>query len=155
MTSALQLAITQLGVQEATGNNDGIPAARYNHGEEKAWCAAFVTWLFKTAGNALPGNEYMNASVAYMEAQMIAAHAFFGRDHNGEWEQRPEPGDIVFFADRGASDRGAGRHVGIVESCDSSGTIRTIEGNLGNKVQRAKHNIFVDKRVVGFARWVR
>lgn len=48
------IAESQVGVREATGNNDGPEVAMYlfNTGlpEGYAWCAAFVSWVFQEAG---------------------------------------------------------------------------------------------------------
>lgn len=52
------LAQAQIGVREATGNNDGLQveaylsAARLKNGQP--WCAAFLTWVFKQAGYDQP-----------------------------------------------------------------------------------------------------
>ena len=128
--SALAAARSQLGVREATGRNDGIPAQRYSNGRREPWCANFVAWSFRQAGKQLPGNQRSLASVQYMEDQMKKA----GRFHRGV----PKPGDIIFFKNRGNSDRGGGRHVGIVERV-ANGRVYTIEGNSSNAVRRRSY----------------
>ena len=50
-------AKTQIGVREATGNNDGVPSERYSNGQKEPWCANFVSWCFRESGNPLPGNQ--------------------------------------------------------------------------------------------------
>jgi uncharacterized protein (TIGR02594 family) len=144
--SPLEIAISQIGVAEATGKNDGIPADRYNSGEEKPWCAAFVAWCFEQAKTPLPGKPWLLASVQYMEDQFKKV---------GKWTERakaqPQPGDIVFFGNRGKSDKGPGRHVGIVEKVDQY-HVHTIEGNLSNSVRRASHSRD-DRRISGYGRW--
>lgn len=148
----LDYARSQLGVREATGRNDGVPAERYNHGEAKAWCATFVAWCFAQAGCPLPGNQYRLASVQCMEDEL--------RDVGLCWPREtflPDAGDIVFFDSRGQSDRGTGRHVGIVELVTtrrSGSTLWTIEGNSSNAVRRRQYNAS-DKYVTGYARWGR
>src|SRR5690606_13711109 len=112
--SVLDIAQSQVGIREATGNNDGIPSERYSNGRKEPWCANFVAWTFRQSGNPLPGNQRRLASVQHMEDQMKAA---------GRWSPRdattPRPGDVIFFANRGDSDSGPGRHVGIVEKVEN------------------------------------
>lgn len=139
---ALQQARSQIGVRERTGRNDGIPASRYSGGRREPWCANFVSWAFRKAGKPLPGNQRSLASVQYMEDQMKKA----GKFHRGT----PKPGDIIFFKNRGASDRGPGRHVGIVERV-ANGRVYTIEGNSGNRVRRRSYSL-KNARISGYGR---
>lgn len=54
----ISVAESQLGVREATGNNDGKQVEAYLQyvGFKKgaAWCAAFVSWVFNEAGYNQP-----------------------------------------------------------------------------------------------------
>ena len=142
----LEHAISQLGVREATGRNDGIPATRYNDGEAKPWCASFVRWCFEQAGAPLPGKRWLLPSVAHMERALQGAQAWASREL-----AEPAPGDIIFFADRGGSDAGPGRHVGIVERVQGA-RVHTIEGNLGDAVRRTSHAL-ASRRITGYGRW--
>lgn len=139
---ALQAAQSQVGVREATGNNDGLPAQRYSNGRREPWCANFVAWTFRQAGTPLPGNQRSLASVQYMEDQMKRT----GQFHRGT----PQPGDIIFFGNRGGSDRGGGRHVGIVERVEN-GKVYTIEGNSSNAVRRRSYDLN-NPRISGYGR---
>ncbi len=132
---ALRAAQSQVGVREATGNNDGIPSQRYMNGRKEPWCANFVAWSFRQAGQELPGNQRSLASVQYMEDQMKAAGKWHARDASP-----PQPGDIIFFKNRGDSDSGPGRHVGIVERVEN-GRVYTIEGNSSNAVSRRSYPV--------------
>lgn len=142
---ALSLARSQVGVREATGNNDGLPAQRFSNGRREPWCANFVAWTFRQSGNPLPGNQRRLASVQYMEDTMKA---------NGKWFARgaatPQPGDVIFFGNRGDSDRGPGRHVGIVEKVEN-GRVYTVEGNSGNAVKRRSYPLD-HPRITGYGR---
>ncbi len=142
---ALASAQSQVGVREATGNNDGTPATRYSGGRQEPWCANFVAWNFRQAGNPLPGNQRMLASVQYMEDQMKRTGAFIPRG-----TQQPRPGDIIFFSNRGGSDAGGGRHVGIVERVEN-GRVYTVEGNSGNAVRRRDYPLDL-ARISGYGR---
>jgi len=61
----LQIAISQLGVREATGKNDGKAVAAYLKStglkEGYPWCAAYVSWVFKIAGYAEPRTAWSPA----------------------------------------------------------------------------------------------
>lgn len=143
MTSVVDIARSQLGVQETTGRNDGVPADRYAFGEEVPWCAAFVAWCFREAGTPLPGNRWHLRSVAYLESGLRA---------RGAKVADPRPGDIVVFRSRMQSDVAPwGNHVGIVEVA-ADRRIRTIEGNTANAVRRRAYAV-KDPRITGFFRW--
>jgi hypothetical protein len=155
-TTPLQIAISQIGVTEATGQNDGIPSTRYMAGRREPWCAHFVAWCARQAGSPLPGDHVYPdgsnpiASVEELQRQMKLA------DRTGPLAYVPRPGDLVFFVDRQGSDaaNGAGpqRHVGIVEAVsdgDAGILLHTIEGNLANCVRRAVHR-YDDPRIAGY-----
>lgn len=140
----IELARRELaaGVREATGQNDGVPAERYNDGEEKAWCAAFVRYCFEQCGTKLPGLRHELPAVKYMEAQLEAA---------GARVAEPEPGDIVTFRWSDGS-----RHVGLVEHVfrptKTRPTIQTIEGNAANAVRRRSYALGA-RSITGYFRW--
>ncbi len=54
----LNIASSQIGVKEATGNNDGVQVEAYLRVTKLAkgspWCAAFISWVFKQVGYAGP-----------------------------------------------------------------------------------------------------
>ena len=57
-TKIVGIAISQIGVREATGNNDGVQVEAFlkvtNLPKGNPWCAAFVSWVFKQAGFIKP-----------------------------------------------------------------------------------------------------
>lgn len=137
----LDVARSQLGVVEQTGKNDGIPAQRYNSGDELPWCAAFVLWCFKQCGLQIPGNHWTNRAVHTMYQNCLKT-----------WGIRcePLPGAIVFFNSRIASDPlSGGWHTGIVEKVKDLDVV-CIEGNVRNAVARCHHSR-ADRRIQGFA----
>lgn len=146
---AVDVALSQLGVVEATGNNDGIPAERYNRGDKLPWCAAFCLWCnaasddVKVAGSV--AEFYRMRAVSEFEAEMKRRGWWFPVDG----KRVPVRNDFVFYVGRGASDSGPGRHMGIVERADGN-MIHTIEGNLGNRVARASHPVRSPK-ITGYA----
>ncbi len=150
LSRLLDIARKQVGVKEDTGNNDGEPSRRYAGGRQEPWCGHFVAWVFRNAGvripdDMIPTTKQHNplASVSHME------RVFKDR---GWHYMEPMPGDVVFFASRGQSDEGPGRHVGIVEMVDAkTKTFSTIEGNLSNAVRRKTHSLN-NPQVSGFGR---
>lgn len=136
-TAALRAATSQIGVCEATGNNDGIPSQRFCSGQREPWCANFVAWSFRQAGQPLPGNQDALGSVKTMEA---------GFKRRGEFHRGPpKPGDVIFF--RSPSGQ---RHVGIVERVEN-GRVHTVEGNSGNRVARRSYDLG-SSRIAGYGR---
>jgi len=131
----VSIAVSQIGVREATGNNDGVPIEKYAGGRQAAWCAYFVMWCYRQAGVELPGNRWLLPKVEYME-QQLQLHAFWAPSSD-VW---PQPGDLVFFTSRRQSDKGPGRHVGIVEFVDGD-RVHTVEGNTGNAVRRRSYHV--------------
>lgn len=140
----LELARAELaqGVREATGRNDGVPSERYSDGRKEAWCANFVTWLFRAADCPLPGNHFMLPSVRYLHETLA------GLGYTLPAGEDPPPGAIVVFRTRVGSDKGTGWHCGIVDSC-RHGALKTIEGNSGDAVAARTYRED-DGRIVGF-----
>lgn len=131
----LELAASYIGLQEATGHNDGDPARLFADGEQVAWCAAMVRTLFEKAGSPMPGNRWLLRSCRYMHRQLRAAGAIV---HRADLL----PGDVVFFGSRLDSDREAPgvngiSHVELVEALDGAQLV-TIGGNVGNAVKRQR-----------------
>lgn len=156
----IDIALTQLGVSELSGQNDGVPAERYNRGDELPWCAAFCLWCNEHSDEVLIAENnvrfYANRAVQGFEDDM---------KKRGWWlpvqVTVPKRGDLIFFGDRGASDKSlAGRHMGIIEKVVQSEKfpffiLTTVEGNLGNKVQRVVHDLGNPKtlaRITGYSR---
>ncbi|MBE8721166.1 peptidoglycan-binding protein [Sphingobacterium sp. Ka21] len=61
----MNIAAAELGVQEATGHNDGERVEtylRYTHlGKGYEWCAAFVSWCYGQANLSQPRNPWSPA----------------------------------------------------------------------------------------------
>ena len=141
----LDVAQSQIGVREDTGRNDGVPASRYADGRREPWCADYVIWVYETAGLSLPGDRRLLPWVQYLEDQM-RQHAYWAPS----CDVYPETGDIIFFRARGKSDRGRGRHCGIVEWCDNIlEVVGTIEGNTRNCVARRQYPLS-SRRITGY-----
>ncbi len=135
--AAVNAARSQVGVREATRNNDGLPAQRYANGRAEPWCADFVSWSFRQAGNPLPGNQQAIASCRAMQNELKKSGDYFGKS------QPPAAGDVVFFGS-------PPRHVGIVSRVEN-GKVHTIEGNSGDRVAERSYSTG-DSKISGFAR---
>lgn len=132
---------TQVGVTEATGKNDGVPAERYLGGEAGlAWCAALIVWAHEQPGcTPLPGNRWENRAVRTMSANLRKAGCMVPLSEI-------MPGDILVFL------RGGGAlHVGTAEIIHAGGiAIGTIEGNVGNACKRVRR---MRREVLEAYRW--
>jgi len=149
MRTTLALAMSQLGVTERTGKNDGTPAERYMDGDQLPWCAGFLLWCNRQSEDpkiGVPKDRWRLRSVAALEEWCREAGILLGP------RVRPAPNDLIFFGDRGTSDAGPGRHAGIVEKVVRDRVIGTIEGNVTNSVRRVTHSLVEGGRVSGFAR---
>lgn len=159
MFRAIDIALSQLGVHEATGKNDGIPAQRYMHGDEFAWCAGFVLYCNansddETLATTTKEHYEMRSVAKFMEIAKRKG-IFLGVRHEDGSLRVPLRNDIVFFGNTDSDVGVKGNHIGIIEVVDtvSGGAVKiqTIEGNYGNKVSRVLHTLG-EKKIVGFAR---
>lgn len=154
MIHAIDVAISQLGVQEKTGHNDGIPAQRYMRGDELEWCAGFV--LFCNANSddrPLARNNkehYRLRSVKQFILAMQERGWFLPLPPTAPKDVGPRTNDVIFFGNAQSDVGVTGHHVGLVEKVEN-GRVYTIEGNLSNQVMRASYQLD-DPRIVGYAR---
>jgi hypothetical protein len=146
---ALEIAITQLGVEEAPGHkNTGKQVEAYlasiGLGKGYAWCMAFVYWNYQQAA------EKMGRQNPLMKTGGVLL----------QWKQRkdkfralsPQVGD-VFIMDYG---KGTG-HTGIVEKVEED-VIHTIEGNTNDEGSREGYEVCRRTRprnkILGYLRFV-
>ena len=58
----IAIAASQVGVKELTGNNDGVAVESYlavtGLTKGYAWCAAYVSWVYRQAGFAKPNSAW-------------------------------------------------------------------------------------------------
>jgi hypothetical protein len=149
--AVITLALAQVGLEEVPrGSNRGPDIDKFTGGNAVPYCALGICWLFRECGRAIPGDFVPTpgrmsplCSVTHME-RVFTEH---------DWMvMAPQPGDVVFYKDRGLSDRGPGRHVGlVVEVNDYGQTFRTVEFNWSQGV-RSRWVKREDPKVVGFGR---
>jgi hypothetical protein len=124
---ALAAAETQVGqTEQPPGSNDGPAVAQYRSAVAGAvpgapWCAYFVSWAAAQSGSPLGDSGQGLGSVAQITDWASRTGRLLPAG------SKPQPGDLILFGDR---------HVGIVESVASNGTLTTIEGNEGDAVTR-------------------
>ena len=129
-----QVYLSEVGIKEATGRNDGPRIAEYLRycglPEGYEWCAAFVSWVYGQAGYAQPRNAW--AAALFPAARLVRS--------------TPQQGDI--FGLYSPAKRRIG-HCGFIDSWNGKWCI-TVEGNMDNAVVQKRRLASTIKAV---ARW--
>lgn len=132
----IQIASAELGVREATANNDGVRVEEYLHytnlGKGQQWCAAFVSWCYGQAGLAQPRNPWSPA--LFPQARRIAA-------------AQAQPADLL--AIYGAAARRI-NHVGLIKEMQGK-YLLTIEGNSNDRVETRRRHL---STVYAYSKWL-
>ncbi len=120
----VDFAVKEIGVREATGNNDGSRVEEYlayvGLGRGYAWCAAFASWCYGKAGLVAPRNPWSPA--LFPVARRYTAQQI------GQGSVR----QADLFAIYSASLQRI-NHVGMIRQKQGN-WILTVEGNVGNQV---------------------
>lgn len=125
----------ELGVKEATGNNDGPRVAEYlgytNLGPGYNWCAAFICWCLGKAGLDNPRNPWSPA--LFLDKRVV-------RD-------LPQTADVfgIYFTDLKRI-----AHVGFIDEWKDDYVI-TVEGNSDNAVIRKRRP---QRSIYKIANWI-
>lgn len=81
---------SQIGVKEATGNNDGVQVEKYlktvNLSKGYAWCAAFVKWCLLQCNVADAKNINAMAASTHSTSRLV----YF----KGKFIRQPQPSDV-------------------------------------------------------------
>lgn len=150
-TQLVAMAASQIGVKESPSGSNKVKYwdAYEPHWNGSPWCDRFVSWCGYQIGAAdiIGKYEYCPYHVNYFK-------------NKGWWldrNEKPQPGDIIFFGNRGTA-----CHVGIVEKRINSTYVQTIEGNTsstsndnGGSVMRRKRSygtVGSSWYIMGFAR---
>ena len=108
----LNIAKSQIGVREATGNNDGEAVERFllytGNKKGEPWCAAFVSWVFGQAGYSQPRTAWSPSLLP--KARQVG-------------KAKPAMVFGIYFKDKGRI-----AHAGLVEK-QQKDWVYTIEGN--------------------------
>lgn len=115
----VSVARSQVGITEWPAGSNRVKYWTWYDPEMQGepWCDCFVSWCAHQVGADAIIGKY-----AYCPYHVN----FFKK--RGEWldrEEKPQPGDIVFFANAS----GVACHVGIVVSRNGSASVTTVEGN--------------------------
>lgn len=119
MATAQQMvdkAASQIGYTESPSGSNHTKYGAWYGLDYNPWCDMFVSWCADQigAGNVVGKYAYCPSHVNYFK-------------NKGQWldrEEKPRPGDIVFF-----SNGSRACHVGIVERRNGTSSVTTIEGN--------------------------
>lgn len=145
------VAFAEIGIREATGNNDGPRVEEYLRytglGTGHAWCAAFVSWCFGQAGLSQPRNPWSPALFPKARTYWNKVNKDEGvrnKDSNAgvrhltRVHHHPiKPADL--FGIYGETVKRI-NHVGLVERVSDNFLI-TIEGNSNNRVESRRRHL--------------
>lgn len=148
-SDVIAIALAQVGKHESPkGSNSGPDIEPFTGGRAEPWCGHFVSWCFRQAGKPLPDDVVPSPKQFNPLASVSHTERIFSE---AGWSYRePQPGDVVFYATRGRSDQGPGRHIGLVVAVGVD-SFETVEGNWSNAVchRVVKRN---DRTISGFGR---
>ena len=120
-TPWMDTAISQFGVKELTGNNDGTKVEEYlattGLGKGNPWCSSFVNWSMEQ--NGINGTNSARA---------------LSWNNWGKSLSKPAYGSIATMTRKG------GGHVGFVAGVNSKGKIVLLGGNQGDMVKYAAYD---------------
>ena len=152
-TNMVNIAKSQLGYMEGMSNKqlDGTMVSSGNYteygswyGMQDAWCAMFVSWCANLAGETnIPKHASCTTGLKALQKKSVA-HT---RQEIANGEYIPQPGDIVYFANKSILSSGKiSSHVGIVVKYED-GYLYTIEGNTTPNNKAIKTGGIVEEKV--------
>ncbi|WP_286862691.1 CHAP domain-containing protein [Sphingobacterium sp. UBA7625] len=137
----VSIAVQEIGVREATGNNDGQRVEEYlaytGLGKGYAWCAAFVSWCYGKVGLSAPRNAWSPA--LFPNGRRYAAGL--------SQQENIRPADLFGIY---SQQQGRINHVGIVRKLEDR-YILTVEGNVANRVLSKRRLLAT---VYAFSNWL-
>lgn len=135
----IDTALSQIGVRELSGKNDGVAVEKYlkvcGLGKGYAWCAAFISWVYKV-------NKVTEFKTAW-------APGWFPKKRI---TNNPLPGDVfgIWINNRIG-------HVGLVYLWGDK-VVRTIEGNTNEAGSREGDGVYEKRRlrrqIYAVSKWV-
>jgi hypothetical protein len=125
----------------------------YTSGRKEAWCADFVSWVYKEAGLPFSGGypkDWEYPSVSVMKSYFEREHLYFKVG-----EQSPQPGDIAFYLGGSTPDGGSTNHVNIVVEVNGNEMV-TVGGNESDTIRKTTRTIELgNSALAGFGRYVK
>ncbi|MBX4197467.1 CHAP domain-containing protein [Candidatus Saccharibacteria bacterium] len=135
----VQIALAEVGTSD-NGSNGGAACKYEGSGCPQAWCADFISWVYKQANASFTGGEdggWRIAGAAAL-ADWFKANATWidnpGSPVTVNDPRAPQPGDVVYYP---TSDG----HVNIVVSYDGK-SVSTVGGNQTNSVSTTPYDVF-------------
>lgn len=130
----------EIGVREATNNNDGARVEEYlattGFVKGSAWCASFVTWCFLQAD--------VKAVVSAWSPSWFPASAVI-YTHNASGNKEPRTADVfgIYYQNLGRI-----AHVGFVDEWPANQTVFvTVEGNTNDTGSREGDGVYKKRRL--------
>lgn len=128
---------------------------KYTNNNRYAWCASFVSWVFKEAGQPFTGGTdggYYYAGVLNLMEWFKSGQG--GSQYFAVGQQKPQPGDVAFYVGAQTPDGGSTEHVNIVIKVSPDGkTMTTIGGNESDQLKKSVRKVELGAgSLVGFGR---
>lgn len=122
------------------------PGVKYSQGVDEPWCADFVSWVMRAAGEPLsnPNSGSWRIPGVYTLRDAYRATGRFTPFGTG---YRPRTGDLVLYDGSVVF----GQHVDVVLA-DDGGRITTIGGNELGKIRIMRYDLASATGVLGFGR---
>lgn len=137
-----QTYLSQVGVREATGHNDGYAVEMYlkstGLGKGYAWCAAFVNWTLlqngiQTVSSPAWAPSWFTKNVIYCPAKNIYLETPETSDIFGIWFKNKSPPRVA--------------HVGFVYKWGNGNFVITVEGNTNEAGSREGDGVYMKRRI--------
>ncbi len=143
----IEIATAEIGVREATDNNDGERVEAYlaytGLGKGYEWCAAFASWCYGQVGLPEPHNPWSPA--LFPNARTYCRN---GACRDLKTSARIKPADIFGIYSHSAKRI---NHVGLVRGIEGK-YLHTIEGNVENRVLSKRRHL---STVYALADWIK
>lgn len=123
----------------------------YTLGREEAWCADFVSWVYKESGQPFTdgpyGGGWQHPSVSNLQDWFKEKHTYIPVG-----TQPPQVGDVAFYIGAQTPDGGSSSHVNLVIAVNGD-SMSTIGGNEGDTIKKSERKIALgENSLVGFGR---
>lgn len=118
---------------------------KYSEGNREAWCADFVSWVYKTAGVSFtnPNSDSWRIPGTYTLRDYLAGE---GRLRSENSNYSPKTGDLMLYDNPNSF----GQHVNIVLRVNKDGSITTIGGNEPGGIRVKTHRANGESGFVGY-----
>jgi hypothetical protein len=144
---ALEIAKTQIGVQERGGRNTGPEVDAYllavGKGPGFSWCAAFIVWCYAKAAREL--------SYPGLPIRRTGKVTRLWRTSSGRYGGRAPSVGAIFCHASDPDDPESPGHCGLVVAIHNDGTFTSIEGNTNREGSRDGDSVWQHRRPLTYA----